>query len=124
LIRLGVSGEATLVIEEWYNTRFPSAIPITSSTQTSNLPLPPAAPPEPGLRNPLASLGIGSSQLPVVGRPAFVPPAKRGNQAETISTNSGLEDAQKPARPNSGLKAGRPPKLVIMATDPVSKVLI
>ncbi|KAH8090762.1 hypothetical protein HD553DRAFT_303299 [Filobasidium floriforme] len=110
------SGEATLVIEEWYNTRFPSAIPSTFSTQTSNSPLSPAASPNPGLRNPLASLGIGSSRLPVVGRSAFVPPGKKGNQAETTATSSVL--AQKPARPNLGLKSGRPPKLVIMATDP------
>ena len=141
------SGEASLVVEEWYNSRFPSPPGSSAITTTTNPPIiytNPSAPsrPTPEATNhvpssnrpphPLASLQAGPSKFPVVSRPAFVPPGRKGKLVD--NGRSGEEASSRPVMVSNemgsekmvvvdqGVRQGkgrRRPRLILMATDPV-----
>jgi hypothetical protein len=141
-------------VEEWFNSRFPPSSgsssgsssttttpnnpvlkPVNPSTSSSTPTLPPSHPvlSSSGPAHPLASLRTGPSKFPVVSRPAFIPPGRKGKSVDNGDSDEGVSGRpavasreagnQREERTDEGMskgKRGRRPRLVLMATDPVS----
>ncbi|GAA5861047.1 hypothetical protein JCM8547_008018 [Rhodosporidiobolus lusitaniae] len=107
------SGEATIVINDWYTSRWPSTSSQTSSSSSSSAPSPsPApAPPPPSLPHirQYPSLAPRQPFIPPSARQPFIPPSRQPVARPSPSSSS----SSSPARPPHPK-----PLLSITASDP------
>ncbi|GAA5970918.1 hypothetical protein JCM11641_004508 [Rhodosporidiobolus odoratus] len=121
------SGEATIALQDWYASRWPSASPVShpppaptpsasSPSNTSPVPVPPTSIPTPRLpiqpRQPFLPTSLSRT------RPPFLPPSSSSAQSSTRQPVSRPSPSSAPLSLSSQASAASRPELSITAADP------